>query len=147
MLLTGFCRDNFSGGFLVESIFGVDGRADSVDTDAGAVARVGGLGAPSGRAEAIEAGGDSADAVGVPPRLATGGAGAAAWLGGAGVNAGATDSKPKEAGCGTSAAAPHSTGSELVFAGVVFGVGPRLQGAGLQKVIRSAVQSRRAGAG
>ena len=108
---------------------------------------MGGLGAPSGRAEAIEAGGDSADAVGVPPRLATGGAGAAAWLGGAGVNAGATDSKPKEAGCGTSAAAPHSTGSELVFAGVVFGVGPRLQGAGLQKVIRSAVQSRRAGAG
>ena len=28
MLLTGFCRDNFSGGFLVELIFGVDGRAD-----------------------------------------------------------------------------------------------------------------------
>jgi hypothetical protein len=37
-LLAGFCCDIFSAGFFFESIFGVDGSADSFDTEAVCVA-------------------------------------------------------------------------------------------------------------
>ena len=33
-LLAGFCREIFSGGFFLESLFGFDGSAGSFDTDA-----------------------------------------------------------------------------------------------------------------
>ena len=115
-LLAGFCADVFPGGFLVESFFGADGRADSVDTDAVGVAL--GFGVSAGSAETVEAGADGAVAVGVPSGATIcEGAGAAVGFARAGVKAGAADSKPKEAGFGASAPASPPAGSELIVVG------------------------------
>jgi hypothetical protein len=87
-----------------------------------AVALACGFGVSAGSVEPVEAGADGAVAAGAPSWLALCGAAAAAGAGfaGAGANAGATDSQPKEAGCGgASATASPPAGSELPRAGAV----------------------------
>ena len=61
--MRGFCRDGFSGGFFLESIFGVEGSADSFDADAVSLAFGFGVSAGGG-AEAVEAGVGGAVAIG-----------------------------------------------------------------------------------
>ena len=61
--MRGFCRDGFSGGFFLKSIFGVEGSADSFDADAVSLAFGFGVSAGGG-AEAVEAGGGGAVAIG-----------------------------------------------------------------------------------
>ena len=76
-------------------------------------------------AEPVEAGADGAVTVGAPSWLAVCGAtGAGAGFAGTGANAGATDSQPKEAGCGgASATASGPAGSEAPRAGAVMASG------------------------
>ncbi len=66
-LLRGFCSEGFTSGFFFESIFGVDGSADSFDTDAVGVAF--GFGVSARGAEAVEAGVGGAVAIGAPSGL------------------------------------------------------------------------------
>jgi hypothetical protein len=66
-VLWGFCIGGFTGGFFFESILGVDGSADSSDTDAVRVAL--GFGGSGTGAEAVEAGLDGAGAIGRPAGL------------------------------------------------------------------------------
>jgi hypothetical protein len=97
--LAGLCGEGFPGGLFAESIFGLDDRAASVDTDTEAVALACGLVISAG-SDAVEAGADGV-AVGTPFWLAASWATSAdAGFAGAGANVGATYSKPKEAGCG-----------------------------------------------
>ena len=75
-------------------------------------------------AESIEAGVDGAVGIGAPSGLmiceATG---MAPRFGGAGVNAGAADSNPKEARCGASTSAFPPAGTEPLFAGAMLASG------------------------
>jgi hypothetical protein len=77
-----------------------------------------------GGVESGEAGADDPVAIGAPsgPILCEG-TSVAAWFGGAGVNAGAADSKPKEARFGASTSAFPPAGTEPLFAGVVLAGG------------------------
>ena len=117
-VLAAFRGAAFKGVFRVESIFGADGCAGSFGTFAVRVAS--GLGVSAESAEAVEAGADGAVAAGAASGLAIcGGGGAATGAGGAGVNEGAADSKPKEAGRGASTPASPRTGGEPSVAGAV----------------------------
>jgi hypothetical protein len=77
-----------------------------------------------GGVESGEAGADDPVAIGAPsgPILCEG-TSVAAWFGGAGVNAGAADSKPKEARFGASTSAFPPAGSEPPVAGAVLAWG------------------------
>jgi hypothetical protein len=84
-LLAGFCSDILPGGFFFESIFGVDGRADSFGRDAIGVAFGFGV-STGGGAESVEAGVGGAVAIGAPSGLII--CGAADGPAGFGVSAG-----------------------------------------------------------
>jgi hypothetical protein len=107
----GFCSDAFSSGFFFESIFGVDGCLDSLDTCAIGVAF--GFGVSAKGAESVEAGVGGAVAIGAPSGLAI--CGAALRAAGFGVSArGGAESV--EAGAGGAVASGAPSGLTICWA-------------------------------
>ena len=102
-ILAGLCGGVFPVGVFVESIFGIDARAESVDADAVGGASACGFDGSAGTVESVESGAGDAAAITVPSGLTktfrTGAVfetiGEAAGLAEAGEISGATDFSPE----------------------------------------------------